>query len=777
MIKAGIRFTILWVLIVVCVSCRPENYDTADGAQSAIIRLEVKGDAQTDVSTRGVSEDAISDVHVLVYNSGGELIGQKYQTGGGSITVTTHSATNCTVYVIANTGDADLFKGYDIHSEKTLKSLKRNISSWDELSTGNYLPMTGSKSGVNIVAGSQSLGTFTVSRLVAKVTLNVGVATGSGVTITNYTVHNLPSKAYYLARPTSTENDSSDTGNTLAGDDAVSVASDWINSSTAALAGTTTVNSTFYMYENRRGMNTAIAVGDDHQKDKNVVNAPAHATYIEIRGVKNNTNVTWWVYLGANNSNNFNIKRNCRYTYNITLNATGVADLRVSIETLNVVSLSSEGNANCYLAYANNQWYSFDATVRGNGNVSDYAALQYPSNNISLFPSKIDGAATAIDIPKEKVKDAIVVWETTKGLISWVIWDKSTGQIKFKTGTDKGNALIAVRDASQNILWSWHIWRTDGISLAVMNGSHSITAITNTDRDWYKSLMSNQTDFVGGLKRTLKMMDRNLGSQGMDADGNIGASLLHYQFGRKDPFPAGNTYATTSSQQVGGDIPLYNASGSFTIKDKVVASNVIVGSTTTDILDYSIKNPERFIYSSDGSNNWVRNATLNTDAWCTSNCLWGDNNTASGIVGAGYLDPKPWDGKKTIYDPCPAGWRVAPVDAFTGICDTSIQSWIDINPSKVYLNNSWKSGYYPYGWIYCFGSTVGPSTFCFASGGRGSGEGALWVIGYYGNNWLSSPGGRASLQGCFLSFSSNIVYVVGENNRASGFTVRCVQEI
>ena len=45
----------------------------------ATIRLEVRGEEPMDIATRTVDESAVGDLHILVYNSAGELIGQKYQ--------------------------------------------------------------------------------------------------------------------------------------------------------------------------------------------------------------------------------------------------------------------------------------------------------------------------------------------------------------------------------------------------------------------------------------------------------------------------------------------------------------------------------------------------------------------------------------------------------------------------------------------------------------------------------------------------------------------------
>ena len=48
---------------------------------SATLRLEVMGEEQVDIATRAVSEGVVSNLHILVYNSSGELIGQKIPDG------------------------------------------------------------------------------------------------------------------------------------------------------------------------------------------------------------------------------------------------------------------------------------------------------------------------------------------------------------------------------------------------------------------------------------------------------------------------------------------------------------------------------------------------------------------------------------------------------------------------------------------------------------------------------------------------------------------------
>lgn len=95
-----------------------------------------------------------------------------------------------------------------------------------------------------------------------------------------------------------------------------------------------------------------------------------------------------------------------------------------------------------------------------------------------------------------------------------VVFD--VGYVYFTAVAD-GNAVIAVKDAGGNILWSWHIWVTG-----------------------YDPNNEYDTWCIG-----VKMMNRNLGALSKEPeDGALTHGLL-YQWGRKDPFVSTN-YRSTS---------------------------------------------------------------------------------------------------------------------------------------------------------------------------------------------------------------------------------------
>ncbi|WP_321074953.1 DUF4906 domain-containing protein [Bacteroides helcogenes] len=357
------------------ISCMQE-YDVPEEPyeeKPAILRLHVENRNQTDAATRTMNENVINDLHILIYNSNGELIGQKYTTGS-TATVNTRSTTGCTIYAIANTGNSDLFNHYDIHSENYLKKLTRSISSWNELTEGNTLPMTGSKTNVTIAAGTSTLsGGLTVTRMTAKVTLNVTVAPGFGITIDNYRIYGIPRKAYYVLRPLDTETSTSDTQTSRAGD-AVrpAIPVDWTNSGVLTPSSATNTRITFHMFENRPGINSSIT----DQKDKGKAKVPGipadSAAYVVINGkALGYKKLSWKIYLGATNTANFNIKRNCAYTYNIVLKPT-TTDTRVIYEKSGTVWAGSN-------IYWDGSKLTFDETVSGNSDLKQGVFFKWGS--------------------------------------------------------------------------------------------------------------------------------------------------------------------------------------------------------------------------------------------------------------------------------------------------------------------------------------------------------------------------------------------------------------
>ena len=221
------------------------------------------------------------------------------------------------------------------------------------------------------------------------------------------------------------------------------------------------------------------------------------------------------------------------------------------------INLSTFETANSYIVSTANKDYCFNASVKGNSNIS----IGTPASADVIWETKNSlESVTQCEIIKEVSLDGVFV--------TFSLPEVSTS----------GNALIAVKDSDGNILWSWHIWVTD-----------------------FDPKATAQTYISGAV-----MMDRNLGALS-NTPGSFKSFGLMYQWGRKDPFVSS------------GD-----ESGTWAVTYPENAINALNYDSSIDTQDYATKHPNTVIYDS----NWNK----------------GNNNL--------------WNSNKTMYDPCPAGWKV-----------------------------------------------------------------------------------------------------------------------
>ena len=216
------------------------------------------------------------------------------------------------------------------------------------------------------------------------------------------------------------------------------------------------------------------------------------------------------------------------------------------------------------------------------------------------------------------------------------------GVISFETPSTftEGNAVIAAKDANGIILWSWHIWLTD----------------QPREQVYYNK--------AGTL------MDRNLGATSA-TPGDVGALGLLYQWGRKDPFLSSSS-----------------------ISDDIVANSTLtwpsnVGSdASTGTIEYATANPTTYI-----------------DFVHIAGCKEMDKNYDWFYTGSFLTDNTRWtNGVKTVYDPCPVGWRV-PDGGDNGIWDKAARGdyTYDITNQGADLSGIFSSDsvvWYPAGWYW-----------------------------------------------------------------------------
>lgn len=222
------------------------------------------------------------------------------------------------------------------------------------------------------------------------------------------------------------------------------------------------------------------------------------------------------------------------------------------------------------------------------------------------------------------------------------------------------------------------------------------------------------------------MMDRNLGATSATT-GDVGALGLLYQWGRKDPFL-----------------------GSSSISENTIAKSTIswpisvLTSSSCGTVSYVVANPTTFVSALSSPHDWHYSSRDNT-LWTTS------------------------DKTKSIYDPCPAGWRV-PDGGSSGVWSKAVGS----SSYFEYTYNSISGG------MNFYDKFSSASTIWYpAPGYRRYDNGSLVYVAKYGYCWSASPAASPNSDSAYnLYFNYNGgVSPSGDSSRSFGYSVRCLQEI
>ncbi|MBO7509766.1 MAG: hypothetical protein J6T35_01155 [Bacteroidales bacterium] len=131
-----------------------------------------------------------------------------------------------------------------------------------------------------------------------------------------------------------------------------------------------------------------------------------------------------------------------------------------------------------------------------------------------------------------------------------------------------------------------------------------------------------------------------------------------------------------------------------------------------------------------------------------------------------------WKSTKTIYDPCPPGWRV-PDGGSDGVWSKAVgsDSYFSGNPydfTHKGMNFSGKFGSAGTIWYPAAGYLFG------VGGGLFYGDGGLYDVGGSGSWWSCSPNDSSAFR-LYLGRSGG-VGPSGYDGRAVGLSVRCLQE-
>lgn len=406
--------------------------------------------------------------------------------------------------------------------------------------------------------------------------------------------------------------------------------------------------------------------------------------------------------------------------------------------------------ANCYVVDASG-FYSFplvygNAIKAGATNTFAYQSTLTDPNVLKTFVNHLGNGITDPYISNNAgcvPAKAELVWQDAPNLVTDIKYNPGDngGNISFKVDKEyirQGNAIVAIKDASDAILWSWHIWVTDeniDRTIEVTNYQQVKYNLMPVSLGWCDGNTydyperSCKVKFIAGNQTREVIIKQKVGIV------SIGGNLPFYQWGRKDPIlpSAGKSY---------NDKTWYAADGSsFTT---ILESKTSSGNDVWRIKQH-ILNPGRM-----GSA---------TSSFCN---LWNVDNKVTGPNDNVVI--------KTIYDPCPVGYKVPAGKAFTGFSNSGRYAGTPAG-----FNGGWDSD--KKGCVfYTKPGKTGEQILFSQTGWR-----AYRNIPQASNVestvlcWSASLGSQRE-QGSALSLSSSWIDPVISYNRGYGISVRPVQE-
>ena len=434
----------------------------------------------------------------------------------------------------------------------------------------------------------------------------------------------------------------------------------------------------------------------------------------------------------------------------------------VNRSTANSYVISAPGHYRIPLVYGN-------AIENGATNTNSYissAPVTMVDGRDVILHNFQDHAGHAIDDPwiektnggaNASVDGAEVVWADAADLVHSpsITHVGGEGFLDFEvTAADiqSGNAVVAVTKSdgagSKTVLWSWHLWFAPKDALdkiPVTNYQGVVYNFTKEALGWKPTQWSGSTY---SSARTVKVkVEQTVANNGTKAytvinitqkPGSVkrGAATL-YQFGRKDAFPGVNASKLAANSHF-----TENAGGNMSIEN-------------------GIQHPDNF-YTWGGG--WQNNYSYYNNLWSADNTTTGYNDNP--VV-------------KTVYDPCPVGFKMPAPNAFTGFTTTgnksTTQSEFNVDGtdnSQTYQNN--------FGYNFWTSSSKTATIYFPALGCRYFSTGSLSFgsvsfVGNYGVYWAAVPGVDRNT-GRHLEFTSGHVSPLDRSNRAFGVPARPVSE-
>lgn len=371
--------------------------------------------------------------------------------------------------------------------------------------------------------------------------------------------------------------------------------------------------------------------------------------------------------------------------------ASPVTDYDLSTGKAYSSAAAPENTANCYLVNAPGTYrfpLVYGNAIKGGADNKDSYSPSVSSSGIpngdvlTPFINHIGLGITSPFIYENKddtgrplePSTAELVWQDAENLITDIELSSDKKYVKFSVPAEnirQGNAVLSVKDDGGQVMWSWHIWVTPyhlGEDLKSVN-SYRIMPLNigwcsgSTEEYPERSVKLLITQDITGEQKVITVTQQSSSSAGF-------GNSTYYQWGRKDAFLPRYGQPKMPGLYVPSDKYWYDKDGG--LQTTILAPQdwkVGLESVKQGILNPGILNQSQSVEM-----NYAN--------------LWASDYNTFGTSSVSVST-------KSIYDPCPVGYKVPFPIVFKGFDYENPQSlqWID-NVGALFNSNSSENAFY-----------------------------------------------------------------------------------
>ena len=307
------KYLLILAAILLLWSCIAEDRTECTNPRGVFVSLTVRPERMSSV-TRSADETAIRDLNLYLYDDNGNVVLHRYQT---SATLRFECLPGDYRMCIAANLGRDLGDNLTVtHADKY-----------------DVLPMAyeGDITIIPSADGMLTLLAVEVQRCVSKISYNITVTPAvADIELRSVQLFSVP-RSVSVFDMAAAPSDAPD---------------DYTDCPEVGLSGQQAADDC-YLLPNMQGMVAAIT----DQRQKHPENAPANASYLLIRAVRGSKILAYYIYLGGNNTSDFNVRANAHYRLNISILGDSEVDTRISCYAVNVHDTYEENSVGGYCTY------------------------------------------------------------------------------------------------------------------------------------------------------------------------------------------------------------------------------------------------------------------------------------------------------------------------------------------------------------------------------------------------------------------------------------------